>query len=274
MGKQFTIKFQNNGKVDADALEDVITTASMQEWLLSRLQKKDILVPIDQQHMEAPESLFISLWHDAKPNGNVRHAMDRALADLLKLAWGSQPSDWIKDLLDLIAAIRPLGCMWFLISVALKNTFPDAFADNEWKRRWLLAAAAYPLRSRDQIQAWNNMLAGGEYPVIAYRALSQDLELAVRFLPQYWKSFSSSQKSFFLKTAVQTLLAHGYDRVVHTLEQRRDLFDQTPDLWEALEAVLEELGYPGALATRQTKAQLFLIRLGLPDVWEGIARKA
>lgn len=274
MSKQLTIKFRNDGRVDADALEDVITTVTMREWLLSRLQGKDTLVSIERQHMEAPESLFISLWHDAKPNGNVRHAMDRALADLLLIAWDSQPADWIKDLLDLAAAIRPLGCMWFFASVALKNTFPDAFADNEWKRRWLNAAAAYPVRSRDQIQAWKNLLAEGEYPVIAYRALSHDLELAVRYLPQYWKSFSESQRLFFLKNAVHTLLAHGYDRVAQTLQERSDLFQQIPDLWQALESVLEELGYPPTFAIRQVKPQLVLIGLGAVDVWDGIAREA
>jgi len=222
--------------------------------------------------MEAPESLFISLWHDAKPNGNVRHAMDRALADLLLMAWDSQPAHWIKDLLDLAAAIRPLSCMWFFASVALKNTFPNAFADNEWKRRWLHAAAAYPVRSRDQIPAWNNLLAEGEYPVIASRALSHDLELAVRYLPQYWKSFSESQRLFFLKNAVHTLLAHGYDRVVRTLEQRIDLFEQIPDLWQALEAILKELGYPLAFATTQAKVQLVLVGVGPTDVWDGIAK--
>jgi len=232
-----------DGRIDAAAL-DQWPLDDVRRWVEARLRGRDTLWPVDHDNLETPEALFVRLWREADSGSAFVERLGRACAELLRLAWESEPADWMTPLFHLVATIRPKAAHMFLDAIAIHHEFSEELRAHKLDRAWLRTLAAYDPQSPDLIRVWLDLLQDARYVDIAYRALSRSPDLAVLFLPDYYERLTEAERAVLIPETVRAMLARGWDAVQRSLERYRDQFLATQGLREAVNAALAELRLP------------------------------
>jgi len=237
------LQLTEDNRIDLQALECEASTVMMREWMYARFTGADSLLPLDADSLETPDEVFIDIWRRADMGSRVRHTLEEACVQLLRNAWESHPSEWMRPLLHLVAAIRPLRCRPFLESIVRHGRFRnDALKEDRYDELWLQAAASYG--HSELVAVWRDLLQEPDYTVIAYRALSRNLATGVCYLAKYYEALPIQERSVLLREAIRDLLDHGIDRAQGALDRARSRLEAVPGLSKAVDEVLQSLGQP------------------------------
>jgi hypothetical protein len=250
-----SLPISQDGRIDVAAL-DQWPRGELRDWLLARLKGEDTLWPVDDANFETPDALFVRLWRQADPRSAFVERLERACADVLRLAWESEPALWMEPLFHLVATIRPEACRPILNSIAMQHDFSSEFREQKLDRAWLATLAAYDRQATDLIHVWLDLLHDVRYVDIAYQALSHSLDLAVFFLPQYYSALSEVERSVLLPEALRSITARGWDLARPSFQRYRKDFEETPGLCDAVNAVLAEMQLPTVFAQASASASL------------------
>jgi len=235
------------GRIDVAAL-DQWPLDEVRAWVLSRLKGQDALWPVDHSNFETPDALFVRLWRDADAGSLFVERLGRACADLLRLAWGSAPAEWMDPLFHLVATTRPEACHQFLNVIALHHDdgFSDQLRAAKLDRAWLRTLAAYDPQTAELVKVWRQLLHDPRYVDIAYHALSHDLIMAVWCLPEYYQALTPAERSVLLPEAVRDLLRWGTSTALEALGKYRAKLGETPGLCDVIDAALAKMEEPPA----------------------------
>jgi len=237
------LKLTQDGRIDLDGLNEW-PVHDLREWLLARLHGSDPSWPVDHDNFETPEALFVRLWRDADSNSPFVERLGRSCAELLRLAWESEPADWMAPLFDLVATIRPEACRQFLNAIVLHHEFSEGLRARKLDRAWLRTLAAYDPQTPELIGVWLGLLQDDRYVDIAYRALGHSIDLAAWFLPEYYARLTEAEREVLIPEAVRSMLDRGWDIARRSLERYAARFARTPGLCQAVDAALGEMHVP------------------------------
>jgi len=245
------------GHIDVAALEASVDAVAMKAWILTRFTGADGLVPLDDDALERPDQLFADLWRRARPDGPLRGAIGRALAELVDDAW-SDPDRvpaWLSGVLWLAAETAAPELRARLAAVLSSPRFSAEAVSSGIDQQWLEAAAAQPLDA--DVRPWQQLLAQPRYARIAYSALQQHPDLAAYCLPDFLRWVPAGDREFFTGEVLRDLLLRHHDAVIDLLRKHRDRLAASSGLCEALDAAAAQLGRPPIFGPPRPPSELF-----------------
>lgn len=244
------LRWDDGGRLDLDALERSVSRSLMERWLGLRLAGQDPWLASDEDALEHPEDVFVDLWRRSDPRGALRDSLDAACAALLPDALVAGAAPRARALLRLIAAVQPPACRTFLVrvvrdaDVVLAAGRPAAEIDREW----LAAAAAYRPQPVELVTVWPKLLTRERFRIVAYHALSQDLETGLLHLPAYFAALPAAKRPRFLRQAVRRLMddERGPTFALSRIRTAQPRLAAVPELPTAVDDALDALGLPRA----------------------------
>ena len=242
--RELVIRFQNDGQLDVAALETSSSRQPVKEWLRDRLEGRDVRVGLDEDGHEQPEQLFEDLWFRADIKGALRDCLDYASSQLLAEAHGLPADRWVEGLLRFVGTVRPPRCQSLLTRVVRQGDFSDEQLASGIDRRWVGAAAEYRPQSPELARVWPKLLDDERYRVVAFRALSQDIETGLHHLPRYYGALPDARRPRLLKAALRRLLTEGTTLFYARLRAQGPRYAAVDGLAHDLDLALDSLGYP------------------------------
>lgn len=251
---KFAPRLDASGRVDIGALEPTVSDEAMVHWMRARLQGQDPHVYTGGDALQSDVGLFIDLWRrSGSQYPRVGEALRKGLARLLTEAWaenaGGTVLPWHRAAIRLATVTAPPEVSYQLREIA-QVIARSPHQPSSTFLLWLEAAAEQRIPS--DVQPWLKLLGNPLYSAAAFRALSQNLDLAVTHLPHYWESIPEEERAASLKDALRGLIDQHGESTIERLAHKAPVW--SPSLVSSVNAALEDLGRPRIQASsRPTK---------------------
>ncbi|MGD1278140.1 MAG: hypothetical protein ABR964_13085 [Tepidisphaeraceae bacterium] len=247
MAKELPLKFDANGKLDPNFIEEWGVNQT-RTWLESRLRGIDRWVPIDVRLGEDPEALVIGILRDIGAAHPSFQVLSKAILNLLDKANREAPKwpDYMDSLLHICQQIRlPETGPWFTDEIRLLAQDPTAreahWGGYERVSEIIFGAVVQSpgLPSAASRKAWQSLLSQPRFATLGLLGVSHSFEDQVAHLATWWDAVPISDRQREVNQIIFTALkSEGEDQTISML--RAGATQLPTDLQNAIDQALND----------------------------------